>query len=57
MKPVVLAGAGVVALFIGFWLYQDPRGLAAFTADGGAMLWDLTTKMFDAVIVFITELV
>jgi hypothetical protein len=53
MKFLVI---GVVVLFVGFWLVQDPSGLAGFTRDGAAWAWDLTETVFGAVIDFAGEL-
>ena len=53
MKFLVI---GVVVLFVGFWLVQDPSGLAAFTSDAAVWLWDLTETVFGAVIDFTGEL-
>ncbi len=53
MKFVVI---GVVVLFVGFWLVQDPSGLADFTQDSAAWLWGLTETVFAAVIDFTGEL-
>jgi hypothetical protein len=45
----------VLVVFIGFWLYQDPQGLANVAADGGGKLWSLTTDLFDSVISFVSS--
>jgi hypothetical protein len=47
---------GVVVLFVGFWLVQDPSGLAVFTKDGADWLWGLTETVFTAVIDFTGQL-
>jgi hypothetical protein len=46
MKPVVI---GLVVLFLGFWMVQDPDTLAAFIKDGATWLWDMTTMVFEAI--------
>jgi len=52
-KKGVLA---VVVLFIGFYLFTDPAGLADLAAVGGSKGWDLTTQLFEATIKFLNEL-
>jgi hypothetical protein len=49
MKPVVI---GLVVLFLGFWMVQDPDTLAAFVKDSAAWLWDTTTMVFEALMEF-----
>jgi hypothetical protein len=53
MKVVV---AGVLVLFVGFWMVQAPNSLAQFAQDGGAWLWEMTTLVFSAVIDFLSAL-
>lgn len=53
-KKGVLA---VVVLFIGFYLFKDPAGLAALASDGGGIGWDFTTQLFEATIKFLDELI
>lgn len=52
-KKGVLA---IVVLFVGFYLFKDPAGLADLASTGGSEGWDLTTKMFEATITFLNEL-
>ncbi|WP_162602237.1 hypothetical protein [Nocardioides daejeonensis] len=52
-KKGVLA---VIVLFLGFYMFKDPSGLADLSGrafDGG---WELTTQLFDATIRFLNEL-
>ena len=51
-KKVVLA---VVVVFLGFWMFTDPHGLADAASAGGEQTWDLTTELFGALIAFIRE--
>lgn len=51
-KPLII----VVVLFLGFYLMQDPAGLAAFAKDAGVALWQMLTTFFDALIEFFTAL-
>jgi hypothetical protein len=53
MKFLVI---GVVVLFVGFWMVQDPGGLATLTKDGAGWLWGVTQTVFGAVIDFTGQL-
>lgn len=53
VKKLVLL---VLVVFVGFWMFTDPRGLADVASDGGAGLWDMATQLFEATIRFIDEL-
>lgn len=53
MKKAVLA---VIAVFIGFWLFTDPSGLAATSKTVGSGAWDAAQSMFEAVIDFLGAL-
>jgi hypothetical protein len=46
---------GIVVLFVGFWLFTDPSGLADAVRSAGGQIWDLATQLFSAVIRFIGE--
>ena len=52
-KKGVLA---VVVLFLGFYMFTDPRGLADLAEVSGSNGWDLTTEFFEATIRFLNEL-
>ena len=52
-KKLVLV---VLVLFLGFWMFNDPRGLADMAGSGGSNLWEMTTQLFEATIRFINEL-
>lgn len=52
-KKAILA---VVVLFLGFYMFKDPSGLADLAGNGGGELWGMTTQLFDATIRFIEEL-
>lgn len=52
-KKVVLL---LVVVFLGFWMFTDPSGLAATARDGGGEAWDLLVSFFRAVIRFVGEL-
>jgi len=51
-KGVVL----LVVLFIGFYMFTDPHGLAVFAKEGSAKGWDLLTNLFKALINFFNAL-
>ena len=51
-KGVVL----LVVVFIGYFLFTDPSGLATTTGDAASALWDGLVKLFDAVIRFLNTL-
>ena len=53
MKFLVI---GVAVLFVGFWMVQDPSGLASLTKDGAAWTWDTTELVFGALIDFAGQL-
>lgn len=42
----------VVVVFLGFWMFTDPNGLAEAFRNGGAKVWDLATQLFSALIRF-----
>ncbi len=46
---------GVVILFVGFWLFTDPSGLADAVRGAGSQVWNLATQLFSAVIRFVGE--
>ncbi len=48
-KKVLLA---VVVVFLGFWMFTDPSGLAHAAKAGGTQAWELAENLFDAVIRF-----
>ena len=53
MKFLVI---GVVALFIGYWIVQDPASLANLTSDALAWTWDMLQTIFGGVIDFTKQL-
>lgn len=44
-----------VVLFLGFWMFTDPTGLADIAKTVGSEGWDMTTELFTAVIDFATS--
>ena len=43
----------LVVVFIGFYMFTDPSGLAQTTKDGVGALWKALTSLFGALIDFI----
>ena len=47
----------VLALvFLGFWMFRDPQGLADSSGEAAGAVWDGTTQLFEATIRFLDEL-
>ncbi|WP_168798139.1 hypothetical protein [Nocardioides vastitatis] len=46
----------VVIVFLGFWMFTDPNGLASTSKTVGAEGWDLATQLFTGVIDFVGAL-
>lgn len=43
----------VVIVFLGFWMFTDPNGLAETAKSAGSNGWDLTTDAFNGIIDFV----
>ncbi|MBW8750029.1 MAG: hypothetical protein JF565_01215 [Propionibacteriales bacterium] len=57
MAGVLKKGMAIlVVVFIGFYMFTDPNGLAQTTKDGGAALWQALTSLFGALIDFINAI-
>ena len=54
MKKKVLIG--LLVLFLGFWMVQSPNTLASSVQEGGAWVWEMTTRVFTSVINFLGAL-
>jgi|EndMetStandDraft_5_1072996.scaffolds.fasta_scaffold24281_2 hypothetical protein len=52
-KKLLLA---LVLVFLGWWMFTDPKGLAEAATTGAGTLWVLTTQLFRAVIHFVRVL-
>jgi len=48
--------AVVVIVFLGFWMFTDPNGLATTSKEAASNGWDLTTQGFGGVIDFVGAL-
>jgi hypothetical protein len=46
----------LVVVFLGFWMFTDPNGLATAAKDGAGQTWALATQLFRAVIDFVGAL-
>lgn len=46
----------VVVVFLGFWMLNEPAGLADVVRDGAGGGWGLTTDLFSGVIDFFGEI-
>ena len=46
----------VVIVFLGFWMFTDPNGLAAAAKAGGEQVWTLAQQLFTAIIDFVGAL-
>ena len=53
-KKAMLA---VVVVFLGFWMFTDPQGLADAARSGFSQTWNLAEQLFSAVIRFFGALV
>jgi len=56
MTGVMKKGVVVlVVVFIGFYMFRDPNGLAQTTKDLSSSIWDGLTSLFEAIIDFINS--
>ena len=46
----------LLVLFLGFWMFTDPHGLAHATKNSAGQTWDLSAQMFTALITFLRAL-
>jgi hypothetical protein len=53
VKKLLLA---LVVVFLGFWLFTDPHGLAHATKSSAGQTWDMSEQMFRSVITFLRSL-
>ncbi|HEY1133345.1 MAG TPA: hypothetical protein VGE77_02110 [Nocardioides sp.] len=53
MKKVILL---LLVVFLGFWMFTDPQGLATSARDGGGGVWDALVSLFQAIIRFLGAL-
>lgn len=53
LKKVVIA---LVVVFLGFWMFTDPNGLAEAAKSAGNQTWTLAQQLFTAIIDFVGAL-
>ena len=53
VKKLLLA---LVVLFLGFWMFTDPHGLARATSSSAGQTWDLGQQLFTSLITFLRDL-
>ncbi len=53
VKKVAIA---LVVVFLGFWMFTDPNGLAEAAKSGADQAWVLTQQLFTAIIDFVGAL-
>lgn len=53
MKKAIIA---VLVVFLGFWLFQDPHGLAHATKSAGGNGWDGASSFMSKTIDFVQDL-
>jgi len=53
LKKGVLA---LVVVFIGFYMFTDPNGLAQTSKEGAGALWQALTSLFGALIDFLNAI-
>ena len=47
MDDALKKGVGLlVILFLGFWLVQDPNGMANSVQQAGSTVWDVVSTLF-----------
>ena len=52
-KKAILA---LVVVFLGFWMFTDPNGLARRRGDGAGKAWELAHQLITAVVDFVVAL-
>ena len=58
MDNALKKGAGLlVILFIGFWLVQDPNGLANSLQNAGSTVWDVLSTLFSSLREFFSSMI
>jgi len=55
MDAKKLLGVAIV-VFLGFWMFTDPHGLAVTAKDAGSGGWHLATEAFSGIINFVGDL-
>ena len=57
MDGALKKGVGLlVILFLGFWLVQDPNGLANSAQEAGATIWNVLSTLFTSLREFFSSI-
>ena len=57
MDGALKKGVGLlVILFLGFWLVQDPNGLANSVQNAGNAIWDVLSTLFGSLREFLQSI-
>ena len=57
MDGALKKGVGLlVLLFLGFWLVQDPNGLANTAQEAGSAIWNVVSTLFESLREFFTSI-
>ena len=57
MDGALKKGVGLlVILFLGFWLVQDPNGLANTAQEVGSTIWNVVSTLFESLREFFTSI-
>lgn len=57
MDGVLKKGLGLVAVvFVVWFLFTDPSGLASLSKEIGTWIWDMLVQLFQAVTSFLTTI-
>ena len=58
MDGALKKGVGLlVILFVGFWLVQDPNGLANSLQNAGSTIWDVLSTLFSSLREFFQSMI
>ena len=58
MDGALKKGVGLlVILFLGFWLVQDPNGLANNLQNAGSTVWDVLSTLFSSLREFFSSMI
>jgi hypothetical protein len=55
MDSKKLAIVGVIVVFLGFWMFTDPGGLAEIAKSASSTGWNMATDLFSVIIDFVTS--
>lgn len=53
LKKLLLA---LAVVFLGFWMFTDPNGLAETAGETAGSAWGMTAQLFEALIRFVGAL-